>query len=338
MRWVAGAAGPPADAYDADVVILSLNRATETVAAIGSALAQSGVSRHVFVVDQGSTPQALAMIAAAVAERDDATLVALDRNLGVAGGRNRGAALGHGRVIAGLDNDAEFATGDTLQRLVAALDADPGLGAVACRIVRHDTGADDLSSWGYPIGLLPYAGRSFETGTFVGAGHVIRRTAWDAVGGYDPALFFCWEEYDFCLRAGACGWRIRYRGDLVVRHKLASEVRVAWSADRWFFQVRNRLYIGRKYGDGWVALAPRMIGYLLKGLRNGLVVQTVRAMHAAVRMPLPACGPVVPRVDPTRRYRGGWLTRLAREVLAPLPVAERGGRFGRGPTRPPLSS
>jgi GT2 family glycosyltransferase len=101
-RHIAGAAGPPDGAYDADVVILSLDRAAETAAAIGSALAQTGVSRHVFIVDQGSRPETLARLAALVAGRQDATLLALDRNHGVAGGRNRGSALGHGRVIFGL--------------------------------------------------------------------------------------------------------------------------------------------------------------------------------------------------------------------------------------------
>ena len=30
--------------------------------------------------------------------------------------------------------------------------------------------------------------------------------AWQQAGGYDPKLFFCWEEFDFCLRAIALGW------------------------------------------------------------------------------------------------------------------------------------
>ena len=107
-----GVAAAPDGSYDADVVILALDRAEETVAAIASALAQTGVSRHVFVVDQGSRPETLARLAGAMAGASDATLVALDGNLGVAGGRNRGTALGHGRVIVGLDNDAEFADDD----------------------------------------------------------------------------------------------------------------------------------------------------------------------------------------------------------------------------------
>ena len=283
-KLIAGAAAAPLGPYDADVVILALDRAQDTVAAIRSALGQVGVTRHVFVVDQGSRPENLRLLAAAVAGRSDATLVSLGRNFGVAGGRDRGTALGHGRVIAGLDNDAEFAAPNTLARMVAALDVEPDIGAVGCRIVRHANGLDDLSSWGYPRRLLPQAGESFDAATFVGAGHAIRRRAWDDAGGYDEALFFCWEELDFCLTAIAQGWRVRYRGDIVIRHKVSSEQRVAWSGSRWFWFVRNRLYVGRKHGASWLGLLPRCAVYLLRAWRDGALREAVRGVVEAAGM------------------------------------------------------
>jgi len=281
MRHIAGAAGPPDGDYDADVVILSFDRAEDTIAAIDSALAQRGVSRHVFVVDQGSHPACLAQLANAVREREDATLVVLDRNHGVAGGRNRGSALGHGRVIFGLDNDAEFADATTLARAVSRLDEDRTVAAIGCRILLHGRNTDDVSSWGYPAGLLARAAEAFDSVTFVGAGHAIRRSAWD---GYDESLFFCWEEYDFCLRAIERGWRIRYCGDIAVQHKVSPEQRVSWSGRRWFHYVRNRLYIARKWGAAWPALLPRLTFYLLKGVRHGMGVQTLLAWQAAVQL------------------------------------------------------
>ena len=251
---VAGAAGPPDRYYDADIIILALDRIEETMAAIASARAQAGVSAHVFVLDQGSTPEGLARLARMVADDAGTTLVASGTNLGVAGGRNLVSSLGHGRTIVALDNDAVFATADTVARLVAALDAEPRLAAIGCRIVADADGKDDLSSWGYAASLRPCAGESFDAVTYVGAGHAIRRAAWEQAGGYDPKLFFCWEEFDFCLRAIALGWRVRYRGDIVVRHKVAAERRIGWSTARWFYFVRNRLYIERKLavaGSPW---------------------------------------------------------------------------------------
>jgi len=323
-RHVSGAAAPVLERYDADVVILALDRPEETLAAIHSALLQRGVSRHVWVVDQGSTPETLVRLAASVAGRDDATLVTLGGNHGVAGGRNRGSALGHGRVIFGLDNDAEFAGPDVLAGAVAVLDADSGLAALGCRILSHDSGTDDLSSWGYPRPLLPRAGECFDTVSFVGAGHAIRRTAWQQAGGYDEALFFCWEEFDFCLRAIALGWQVQYRGELVVLHKVSGEQRMAWSGRRWFHFVRNRLYIARKYGSPWMALLPRFAGYLLKGARHGLLRQTLAAWPAAMRLARDRrCARLPPPAHAyLRRHdhlpRGGWWARLRHEVLADL--------------------
>jgi GT2 family glycosyltransferase len=329
---IAGAHGPAAPC-DADVVILALDRAAETIDAIASARAQQGVAKHVWIADQGSKPENLALLAAAVSGTPDATLVRLDRNWGVAGGRNRATALGHARVVFALDNDAEFATPGTLATAVAALDAEPDLAAIGCRILVHATGAEDLSSWGYPPALLPRAAESFDACTFVGAGHAIRRADFEAAGGYDDALFFCWEEFDFALRAINAGRRIRYRGDIAVRHKVSGEHRFAWSGTRWFHFVRNRIYIGLKYGDAALALLPRFLAYQVKGARNGVLAQGLKAGPAALALArryrtehgpghlTPSARDYLRRNDAV--YRGGLGGRLRAEVLAALPAVQR---------------
>lgn len=321
-RLIAGVAAPDDRRYDVDILILALDRVEETLAAIGSARAQTGIDAHIFILDQGSRPKALQVLADAVRDQTNVTLLAVDENLGVAGGRNLISALGHGRVIVALDNDAEFASADTAHHMVSALDAEPRLAAIGCRIVRHDDGKDDLSSWGYPAGLLPYSANCFNSVTYVGAGHAIRRTAWEQAGGYDAKLFFCWEEFDFCLRAIALGWRIRYRGDIVICHKVSSDRRVHWTAGRWFYFVRNRLYIERKLDQRWLALTPRILGYLLKGTRNGLPLQTLRAILAAASMAPRPSSRLLPadaisyifRND--QLHRGSFLHRLRHEAFA----------------------
>jgi GT2 family glycosyltransferase len=314
--------------YDADIIVLSLDRVVETIEAIRSACEQTDVSVHVFVLDQGSRPETLQRLADTFGDRANVTLLAVDENLGVAGGRNLISGLGCGRVIVALDNDAEFATADTVAHMVAALDAEPQLAAIGCRIVTYADGADDASSWGYPADLLPCAGESFDSVTYVGAGHAIRRAAWEQAGGYDAKLFFCWEEFDFCLRAIALGWRVRYRGDLVIRHKVSPEQRVGWTGARWFYFVRNRLYIERKLGRVGLALAPRAAFYLLKGFRNRLPLQTLRAILAAAAMAPRSSLEQMPHAGTSYlsrndlAHRGSLLHRITHEMLR---------RIGHGP-------
>lgn len=320
---------PGAGGYGADIIILSLGRAAETEAAIASALAQTGLTRHVIVFDQGSDAATLSRFGRLIAGRTDAVLATADKNLGVAAGRNRASALGHGAIILALDNDATFADETVAQRAVELMTNEPALAVLGFRIMNEDGSDEDHASWGYPEALRPRAADRFPAATFVGAGHAIRRAAWETLSGYDPTLFFTWEEYDFALRAIEAGWRILHAGDLAVHHKLATLGRVTWQETRWFLFVRNRLYIARKWQTPLPILLLRAAAYALKSLRIGLLAQGLSGIRAGLRMPLAA---------PPRRlgvaareylrisdqvWRGGAFARLRREVWAALPSSRQ---------------
>jgi hypothetical protein len=128
---------------------------------------------------------------------------------------------------------------------------------------------------------------------------------------------------------------VRYRGDLAVRHKVSPEKRFAWGGTRWFYFVRNRVYVGMKYGSPASAL-PRFLAYQIKGARNGVLLQGLRAGPAALRMwrefrPAPGTERLH-RLTPAARdyirrndaaHRGGPLRRVRTEVLSALPQAQR---------------
>ncbi|MDE8345968.1 MAG: glycosyltransferase [Acidocella sp.] len=323
LRLVAGHRPPPG-AYQADIIILSLNRLAEVQAAVESACGQTGITAHITVLDQGSDPEMQAALAGwarrRVRNQHGLGLYAAGRNLGVAGGRNAASALGHGQVIIALDNDAIFESATVARRAVATFARQPDLAAIGFNILAADGQHPDLFSWGYPARLVRHFRDCFETATFVGAGHAIRRAAWDAVGGYDADLFFTWEEYDFCLRVIARGWRVRYDGRLGVIHNPSPAARVGWQAARVTYFVRNRLIIGRKWGASWAALSPRILGYVIKGALNGRLAATVSGVAAAMRSARPeqhqmseAMRDYLFRAD--TRHRGGWLARLRGEVL-----------------------
>ncbi len=169
-----------AESVDADVIILSWNRVEDTLAAIQSAHDQVGVRKRILIVDQGSDRQNLAQLEAFLRAVPEARLQKLSSNSGVAGGRNIASAMGNARYIVALDSDAVFADSNTLARAVKQLDEHPNLCAIGFRIENFFTGRNDDTSWDYPAGRTP--DQSFLTTRFIGAGHAIRRSVFEAVG------------------------------------------------------------------------------------------------------------------------------------------------------------
>ncbi len=273
---------PPAGPYDADIIILTRNRLADTLEAVDSALAQQRVRFHISVLDQGSDKAVQIEFTNAFKNHRNFGYYIVAENLGVAGGRNFLSSLGHGKIIIGLDNDATLANAFIAAGAVEAFDQMPALGALGFKILSEDGIHLDEVSWGYPAGLKKHCHKRFDTTTFVGAGHAIRRTTWSAVGGYDADLFFTWEEYDFALRAIAAGWTIKCDGSLAVIHKVAREARVQWSWDRTQLFIRNRLILARKWNLSWAKLSPRIFVYLVKAARNRRLMPALSGLAAAI--------------------------------------------------------
>jgi len=310
---------PPCEAYDADIVILSLNRPRETLEAVISALSQRGGDFHVTVLDQGSEPEILRQISRSFGKAANFALYTVGTNLGVAGGRNLATSLGHGRIIVALDNDAVFGGKFVVARALQRFALAPDLGALGFNVLCADGQNPDRFSWGYPARLIARFKDRFDTTTFVGAGHAIRRTTWNMVGGYDPAFFFTWEEYDSCLAAIALNWRICYDGSLEVIHHVSPDARIAWNATRMTYFVRNRLIIGRKWGASWIDLSPRIAGYLLQAMLNRQLSAAIAGIREAMACEVPHRR--MPRemraylYANETRHRGSWIHRLQTEVL-----------------------
>ena len=265
-----------------DVVVLSWHRAECTVEAVRSVLAQEGVRPQVWIVDQGSGPDTLTVLTELAQGSPAVHVTALDRNVGVPAGRNIGTALGSAPVVVGLDNDAVLGDPHVLRNAMSCFDAAPCLGAVAFRILDATTGDDDRSSWVHPRFRSPAQG--FPAARFCGAAHALRRSAFDECKGYDDGLFFYWEETDLCRRLLERGHEIRYVPSLTARHSRSPDARFAWDNGRFYFCVRNRLYLEYCYGAAPGVLGLLAVGYVLMGWRNHLAGQAVRGVGAALSL------------------------------------------------------
>ena len=75
-----------------------------------------------------------------------------------------------------------------------------------------------------------------EVGFASGAAPLVRRVAWDAVGGFDARYFMYSEDLDLSLRLRLAGWRIGVVPEACVAH----DYEFAKGDYKWFYLERNR--------------------------------------------------------------------------------------------------
>jgi N-acetylglucosaminyl-diphospho-decaprenol L-rhamnosyltransferase len=214
-------------------VIVNYRSAEHTVACVAS-LRACGVE-DVVVVDNASGDDCRERLAVA----DPACVfLAMERNRGYGAAANAGVVVAGAPVVLVCNPDLIFEP-----RAVAALgwafDADVALGAVGPRIDRPD-GTRYPSARSFPsiidaaghgfVGLVTTSNRfsrrylrpdALDAGPVdwvSGACLAVRRSAFDAVGGFDEAFFMFMEDVDLCWRLGRAGWRVAYEPRARVTH------------------------------------------------------------------------------------------------------------------------
>jgi glycosyltransferase involved in cell wall biosynthesis len=173
--------------------------------ALASLQAQNLRDWEAIVVDDGA-PDDVAGAFAAFGGDPRFRLLRTD-NGGLATARNRAIAAARAPFVSLLDADDLYEP-TCLSRLLAAIQADPGLGFVTCDAIlfgpEERTGRrySDLYALHGPVTLEGVVSRKVQI--FVGS--IIRRTALDSVGGFDGGLRAV-EDLDLWIRLLAAGWR-----------------------------------------------------------------------------------------------------------------------------------
>jgi N-acetylglucosaminyl-diphospho-decaprenol L-rhamnosyltransferase len=276
-------------------------------------LGEAGVDR-VVVVDNGSTDGSRAVAVAAGAEWRPT-----GGNLGYGRGANWGAkaprASGAPYLLIG-NADLDFAPG-AVTALVSALDADPALGVVGPRLTNPDgslypsarTFPDLIDAVGHGLlGLVAPRNRftrryrlldwdhasAARVDWVSGACFLARRTAWEAIGGFDPAFFMYMEDVDLCWRLGRAGWAVGYEpaADVVHTQGVSADLHpyrmlVAHHRSMWRFARRSTSGVRR--------LALPVV---LAGLAARLVVAVLRRRLDGSRRPRPAVAAGTPPSRP----------------------------------------
>ncbi len=218
-----------------DVVVVTYNPG-ETLEAFLSSLADAGAVASVTVVDSDSPRRT----AEAVARKHGASFVAMPANLGYGAAANAGARLGSAPFIAICNSDVVVAPG-SFAALAAAGEAEPSIGALGPRILESDgslyPSARPLPSvWlGTGHALLgrvwptnPFTrryrraldpdGPGVDAGWLSGSCLVVRREAFERIGGFDEGFFMFMEDVDLGRRLGRAGYRCRWVPAATITH------------------------------------------------------------------------------------------------------------------------
>jgi GT2 family glycosyltransferase/glycosyltransferase involved in cell wall biosynthesis len=261
------------------VVIVNYRGTADTCAALGTLreLRWPRESLEVIVVDNASGDGSVARI---MDEHPDVRVVALDENLGFAGGCNAGAQAASGQYLAFLNNDARPDPA-WVSAATAVLDRDGSVACVASKVLDWDGELVDFVDAGlgfYGHGFKLHAGErddpAYDRETDVlfasGAAMVVRASTFREVGGFDERYFLFFEDVDLGWRFWLLGYRVRYVPASLVFHRHHRSVGALSPAQEEFLLERNALFtIFKNYDDE--NLDRSLAAALMLAMRRGTV-------------------------------------------------------------------
>jgi len=230
---------------------------------------------------------------AEVAREAGAHVIDAGTNLGFGPACNRAAAEGGpSETILFLNPDAALVDGaKTLAALLAALDADPAVAAVAPRLEGDGQDRFQLRRLPSVRGLVREAllvdrlfpdnaglrrdryldedrRAAFDVEQPAAAALLVRRNAFEALSGFDAAFTPAWfEDVDLCARFLESGWRIRYVPEGRARHVGGVTMQALSYRDFRPVYVRNLFrYLARHASRGAraAARAATLLGAVLR--------------------------------------------------------------------------
>jgi glycosyltransferase involved in cell wall biosynthesis len=171
------------------VIIPAFNAQHYLGMTLASACAQTHTDLEIIVVDDGST-DATAEVAESAARADKRVRVIRQRNAGVAAARNRGLTEARGEYVAPLDADDLWHTQNLALQVEALRAAGPGTALSYAWYVVTDE--NEMVVNVSPPRFWTAKQQAFLSqidGNFIGnaSSTVMRRSALEAVGGYDPS-------------------------------------------------------------------------------------------------------------------------------------------------------
>jgi N-acetylglucosaminyl-diphospho-decaprenol L-rhamnosyltransferase len=227
---------------DVAIIVVNFNTTAQARRAVETAAADlAGRAWTAIVVDNASSDQALT----ALRDLPRTTVIANTTNVGFGAAVNQAARATDAPLLWLLNPDCEVLP-SAFATLAAMLDRHPECAIAAPQLLNAD-GSVQASARGEPSAWTGLFGRNTLLTRFfpssgvarrnlpaadlaasgvesapvdwvMGAAMLVRREAFDLVGGFDERYFLYWEDADLCRRLRERGWTTRYVPAARVRH------------------------------------------------------------------------------------------------------------------------
>jgi GT2 family glycosyltransferase/glycosyltransferase involved in cell wall biosynthesis len=233
------------------VILVNFRGADDTIEAIGhlGELDWPQDRLEIVVVENGSGDDSAERIRAAAPH---VNLVVSKTNDGFAGGCNRGVAASSGEFVALLNNDAR-PDAQWVRAAVEKFETSEQIGAVASRVLDWEGEKVDFigsaMTW-YGMGYKPFTGEPIPKTPDVpqdvlfgtGSAMFVRRSVYDALGGFDERYFMFFEDVDLGWRLNLRGWRYAYEPASMAYHKHHASMAEFGPYKETYLLERNALF------------------------------------------------------------------------------------------------
>jgi GT2 family glycosyltransferase len=243
---------------------------------------------HVLVVDNASSDGTPEMLEE---EFPEVKLLANEHNPGYGAAANQAVQACQAPFLLLLNSDTRLQPGAG-QKLSAYMEENPNAAIVGPRLLNAD-GSLQISTFPFPtplatlvretaagrlLGATPWLkerylpawshNRPRRVPWVLGAALALRRSACQAVGGFDDSFFMYYEEIDLCYRTQQAGWEVHFAPVTEVVHiREASTIQQRQEMIRELYVSMKKFY-RRHYSPGSLVRLKGVIAYVM--LRNTL--------------------------------------------------------------------
>ena len=207
------------------VIVVLFNQAGLSRRTLQALADQQGATFETIIVDNASSDRTSELLDRVRGAR----VIRNADNVGFLLAARQGAAAASGLRLAFLNSDAILQEG-ALQATLAAMRADPAIGALGARVVLTDGGLQEAGNMVFADGstggigrgedAFGHAARAARASDYVsGVFLVTPASVWRMLGGFDEAYAPAYyEDTDYCLRVWQAGFRVVYEPSVLLEH------------------------------------------------------------------------------------------------------------------------